>query len=47
VLLREFSLAAQVFEDSLQLVCQVLKHWAQSLRSNSRLPPKRIFILAG
>ena len=36
VLLREFSLAAQVFEDSLQLVCQVLKHWALSLRSNSR-----------
>jgi len=27
MLLREFSLAAQVLENSLQLVCQVLKHW--------------------
>jgi hypothetical protein len=37
VLLREFSLATQVFEDSLQLVCQILKHRALSLRSNSRM----------
>ncbi len=37
VLLREFSLAAQVLENSLQLVCQVLKHRALFLRSDSRL----------
>jgi hypothetical protein len=47
VLLREFSLAAQVFENALQLVCKVLKHWALSPRSNSRSMPKRISILAG
>jgi hypothetical protein len=35
VLLRELSLATQVFEDSLQLVCQVLKHQGLSLLSNS------------
>jgi hypothetical protein len=46
VLLCEFSLAAQVFENSLKLVCQVLKHLAVSLRSNSCLLINRIFILA-
>ncbi len=47
VFLREFSLPAQVLENSLQLVCQILKHSALSLGSKSCFQPIRIFILAG